>query len=353
MDARNKPDNTNFINSGAGDLLFEQAQYYARSYHHLPIRDEDKLERFFYLFAEHNFKLSQKWIAKSYDAFPKGLVNTGFKLFGVRDYTGCVAVTSDFRFNTIKQAIAEGAEQVLLIGSVNPHGIIHHKNYPNINFYYVSQGDSFRLQQEALTALQNNVYPNKKVTAAAQGLEKYGNKGDNMHYVDADFTKADMLEALVAQGFDPSKKTVCSLPASSYFTPEELSQMFANAKALLSHDSQLISLMVPPQPHDKRTRAAVKVGNKYGAFYKQTTPAEEAPQYLFDRGFYMLGQFPATSIYTTAGLTEAQARSANPQQNIYVSRPKVGQDVLPALASVPVMIFDWKKEDVPAVKNAM
>ena len=84
MDARNKPDNTNFINSGAGDLLFEQAQYYARSYHHLPIRDEDKLERFFYLFAQHNFKLSQKWIAKSYDVFPKGLVNTGFKLFGVR-----------------------------------------------------------------------------------------------------------------------------------------------------------------------------------------------------------------------------------------------------------------------------
>jgi hypothetical protein len=353
MDARNNSDRKNFVTSGAGDLVYEQAQYYARSYHALPIRVDEKLERYFYLFSEPQFKLKQKWIAKSYDFFSKGLVNQGYKMFGSKDYTGCIAVTNDFRSYMIEQAISDGAEQVLLMGGASPYAVIHHKNHQNVQFFQVSYGDSFRIQQEALAALRDDVYPNHKAKAAANGLREYACKGENMHYINADFTKSDLPAILIEQGFDPAKKTICSMPATTYYTSDELAQMFATVKALLSPNSQLINLIIPPPNRERRTKAGIKVGNKYGADYKEYISAEASPLYLFDRGFSMVGQFPSTSIHSAAGLTEAEVVSSNPQQNIYISRPKTEIDILLALSDVPVIKFDWRGEETAVVKNTI
>lgn len=343
MSGKNKS-NTNFIHSGSGTLTFTQAQYYGYKYHHLPVTDDGKFARYVYQFAKSKF---HSWIARMYDAFPKPLVNLGYSFFGDKDYTGHFMINRTFTNDVVEQAIKDGAAQVVVfVNGFSSFATVHHKEYPSVQFFEVSHGESYEVVQAALKALQDNKFQNKATREAAKGLQSYGTSRMNMHYIDGDITKGNWPVLLMDQDFDPTRKTIfIARGLTVYLSAEETNNFIKNVKSLMSVNSTAILDFAPPALKGVKMKANLKACDSVGAHYNTCVTAADAPQFLFDRGLYALEQLPNTTIYTSLGFTEKQADNNALRQNTFVVRAKAAGDEFRPLAEIPaIKVVDWKGE---------
>jgi O-methyltransferase involved in polyketide biosynthesis len=214
-----------------------------------------------------------------------------------------------------------------------------------MQFFEVAGSELHQLKQDALTALRDDKFPSGSVKRAAAGLKEYGTPAANMHYVDADITNDNWIEALKAANFDPAKNTICFAKGLTHYLPEDaVKRLIGNLQSVLTHpESRLVINFSPPPKKNWQWHAQMHVDNSLGARFKFSIAEADAPKFLLDQGFQSLERLPNSSIYTSLGFTEKQAAANKLQSYDFVTRPKAPDDLVKSLEQIPVIkAVEWK-----------
>lgn len=342
----------NAVDASATAMLVAQAYYASADYNGFAPDHAKQLVKYIIASAKHNYPLSAKWVTQLYEVMPVCVGRLAYSLFKVKNYPGYIASRKAYIDQTVEQAIADGAEQVLVIGGgFDVMATMKHKLHSGVQFFELDRGPHRQMKLDALNDLRTGKFSHHDVERLAEGLQHDGDIHDNMHFIEADLSRPDWQGALLKHHFDPMKKTVCIAEGlTMYLTVEEIKSWLAIMRKLLSDESNFVFSFFDTDSRNNTSKINDAILSRTNERFKTRIAAVDVPAFMFDCGFSVIERLPRESIQHSLGLPDSEMYLiVNMPENYFKAAPKKPDAVLQPYDQIPLACSELNTSLRPSI----